>query len=464
MKVINFIYEYDTPYGYLMQNFYKEDLPELFLSILEGNVPNLKYNIAKSNKKNYKGVYFEYSYILRLLKLYSDKYIYNKNKNTVKFKHISEVTYGTNELNILLIPCNNLNTIENEIVRNYLKLDNLSGTTVYHLKNTSNFYLWFLDIAEGSYDISSKFKEKIDNFLKFHKIPKYKFIYTNCDNFIHKKNKNINYFGINPYITMGANETNKDIFGNKVQSVFEEDIDKTKLRRLKFLSYNRNSSRLHRLLLVSRLYNDGILNASLVSLYENDFFNDLSNIRNQNNFEGLYFSENNFVLMEKTIKEIYPLHLDFDNQQDAARADSFLSDKNHFLDTYFSIVAETSISNEYCFVTEKCIRPILGFHPFIVFGNPYTLRTLKEYGIKTFSDIIDESYDEELDTNKRFEMAYREVLKLNEIPIEELHKKYINVLHKLKHNKDLIISFKSSDKLVTDMLKGLIENAKKKLL
>ena len=41
--------------------------------------------------------------------------------------------------------------------------------------------------------------------------------------------------------------------------------------------------------------------------------------------------------------------------------------------------------------------------PFIIFGNPHTLKKLKELGYKTFDKWWDESYDNEIDTNKRFD-------------------------------------------------------------
>jgi hypothetical protein len=41
--------------------------------------------------------------------------------------------------------------------------------------------------------------------------------------------------------------------------------------------------------------------------------------------------------------------------------------------------------------------------PFILFGNPNSLKKLKEYGFKTFDKWWDESYDEELDLNIKLE-------------------------------------------------------------
>ena len=39
--------------------------------------------------------------------------------------------------------------------------------------------------------------------------------------------------------------------------------------------------------------------------------------------------------------------------------------------------------------------------PFIIIGQPYSLKKLKNLGYKTFSHVFDESYDEILDPEKR---------------------------------------------------------------
>jgi hypothetical protein len=60
-------------------------------------------------------------------------------------------------------------------------------------------------------------------------------------------------------------------------------------------------------------------------------------------------------------------------------------------------------NNESIFITEKTYKPIYMCQPFIIFGNPHSLKKLKEYGFKTFDKWWDESYDEELNLNVRFE-------------------------------------------------------------
>jgi hypothetical protein len=48
----------------------------------------------------------------------------------------------------------------------------------------------------------------------------------------------------------------------------------------------------------------------------------------------------------------------------------------------------------------------------VVFGSAGLLRYLREFGFETWGDLIDESYDDELDDQKRYEMAWQQVLRL----------------------------------------------------
>ena len=54
------------------------------------------------------------------------------------------------------------------------------------------------------------------------------------------------------------------------------------------------------------------------------------------------------------------------------------------------------------FITEKILKPIINLHPFILVENHCTLKKMREYGFKTFTPFIDESYDEIGDTTQRF--------------------------------------------------------------
>ena len=82
-------------------------------------------------------------------------------------------------------------------------------------------------------------------------------------------------------------------------------------------------------------------------------------------------------------------------------------DKKLFMDTYMSLVSETHsghchpyvIGNGTCndqfFLSEKLVKAIGNGHPFVVLATQNYLKQLTEYGYKTFSPYIDESYDKE---------------------------------------------------------------------
>lgn len=70
--------------------------------------------------------------------------------------------------------------------------------------------------------------------------------------------------------------------------------------------------------------------------------------------------------------------------------------------SFVNVVTESYLSDDTIFFTEKTYKPIGCLQPFILWGNPYSLKKLKELGYKTFDKWWDESYDEELDIEKKF--------------------------------------------------------------
>lgn len=81
-------------------------------------------------------------------------------------------------------------------------------------------------------------------------------------------------------------------------------------------------------------------------------------------------------------------------------------------ESWFSAVTETEMLPRPNRITEKVLKPLVNFHPMIVFGNPGSLLRVQDYGFVTFDDIIDESYDQEPDPRRRFDMAYAELRRL----------------------------------------------------
>lgn len=74
-----------------------------------------------------------------------------------------------------------------------------------------------------------------------------------------------------------------------------------------------------------------------------------------------------------------------------------------YVDTYFSIVTETVFTYPYSFRTEKIWKPIAMGHPWICVANRGYYKDMKNLGFRTFSSIIDESFDTIDDNQKRIE-------------------------------------------------------------
>jgi len=64
-----------------------------------------------------------------------------------------------------------------------------------------------------------------------------------------------------------------------------------------------------------------------------------------------------------------------------------------YIDTYFSLVTETVFDYPYSFRTEKIAKPLAIGHPWICAASAGYYKDLRNLGFKTFSHVIDESFD-----------------------------------------------------------------------
>lgn len=77
--------------------------------------------------------------------------------------------------------------------------------------------------------------------------------------------------------------------------------------------------------------------------------------------------------------------------------------------TAYTLVAETNSDNNFSFYTEKIVKPILSRRLFVVISGKNYLKNLKSLGFKTFSNVIDESYDAVDDNVTRWSSAMDQV-------------------------------------------------------
>jgi hypothetical protein len=106
------------------------------------------------------------------------------------------------------------------------------------------------------------------------------------------------------------------------------------------------------------------------------------------------------------------------------------------------IVTETLFQGDInnIFLTEKTFKPISLKMPFIVIGQPLTLRRLRESGYKTFSHLWDESYDETFDPVQRMEKICNVVEHLSTMSTADLADIVKQSFDILEHNSKLLKS------------------------
>jgi hypothetical protein len=110
----------------------------------------------------------------------------------------------------------------------------------------------------------------------------------------------------------------------------------------------------------------------------------------------------------------------------------------HFL---IDIVAETFISGNCFFVTEKTVRPMLLKKPMIVMGSKNYLAYLRQMGFRTFADFWDEEYDG-YEGADRFIRILGLIDSLAAKTTSELENMYWDMQYTLDHNYNLLISQK----------------------
>lgn len=109
--------------------------------------------------------------------------------------------------------------------------------------------------------------------------------------------------------------------------------------------------------------------------------------------------------------------------------------KKIYENSWYSVVAETNSGTT--FITEKTTKCLLAGRIFVMFAEQDTLKKLKEYGYQTFDGLIDESYDNEVSQDKRFEMAFEQLITLSKAN----HNLSYEMMHdRLVHNQQLCLN------------------------
>jgi hypothetical protein len=216
----------------------------------------------------------------------------------------------------------------------------------------------------------------------------------------------------NPGKLMGMVKTVGSKLDEKLKSGEIKESELNTFRNKKFLSMNRNVNKYHRYNLLLEYYNGD---------YGNSYFSFLDKL---NTDLAKTFSIINLDKLNE-INKILPIEIDTHSVKNKMgfRVDNTYK-KEIFLDSCINIVTETSFIDNELFLSEKILKPILMYQPFIVLGPSKILSHLKSYGFKTFGELWNEEYDDVEDFKQRLEIVLKLINKLNQKSIEELNELY----------------------------------------
>lgn len=457
--VINFLFDYKTPLGALGFGYEKNHIPEIF-------------DYATNSTENSEG-------LLYLQRRNSDNKIVRDGTMLIgellqdgvnchityvqQFEHLKQKDTST-----FLVPFESVNhkTFFSDFYKEDFDLDNcFSKKLIQLIKDKRNVKILFSDSREGSYPIDKVPFDKMQKWMDRHGINHNQKIIISClNNNIKKLIPNDNRFVfINTefYISLAGkfikeveSETSMIVSDRKRDDYFYDIKRKFEGNPIKhFLFYNRNTSRIHRPYTVGQLIKNNLFKKGLISLHKDEYYE--SQVNHKSYELNYTFNSDEQILFERILKE-YPYIIDESDERKVSDLHNFLSNASDYDNTLFSIVGETSASSDYMFITEKTMKPIMNFHPFFVVGNPFTLKRLRELGFKTFSDVWDESYDNELDMKLRVGMIVEEVKKLCDMNLSELQEYLQKIKNICIYNREHLVNLYEENykyKQLTSILK-----------
>lgn len=365
----------------------------------------------------------------------NSNFYYHCKKNNIEFVTEESIDSDNIYLYPIEIECNTIEYIVNPGDK-YDFFNTLSDNLLHSLRVGHSKILLVNMIDPSAYN---SVLDEINNYFTKIGINEIYFLQGNCRQ---KQYKNIKMFDSIISLYQTANEMDKYPYQTALgyTSDYVREIKNIKKEK-KFLSFNRFLHRPHR---------TGLAHVALSNdLLEQGYFSFL--YCPNENYSDLLSMLNLPTINAARIKEIVPYQLDT-HHLPAEELPRFFTVTNFlrplYENSYIHITTETQFEEaDTPFFSEKTWRPILNLQPFIMMGNPGSLKKLKELGFKTFDPFINESYDNIIDNAERFSLIEKEILKLSRLNIDEIHDWYMSIKDDLYYNQKLLYSYKNYNPL-----------------
>ena len=155
----------------------------------------------------------------------------------------------------------------------------------------------------------------------------------------------------------------------------------------------------------------------MLSVFGDEIFNTIS----KEEYDDIIKKDFPIVLDSTGYSHQYALVLPYtcNSYIEVVCATAFLSDAQSFKEIYTS---------------EKIYKPFLSFQIPIYLGQPFLCKTLKQLGFDLFEDLIDISYDTDLNDLNRIKMVYENINNISKMSNIDLHKYYQSNTDRLLNN------------------------------
>ena len=265
----------------------------------------------------------------------------------------------------------------------------------------------------------------IQNIINTNNLPQYGVVYIDgnvlCETYLKQ-------FGIKGYyynIFQSAKYYNIDYVSTEKYNEIKNNIINKITRPKKYLCFNR-APREHRSYLVEKMLKNNLIEDAIVTHCEANYYD---NVGGAESTPWNYFIDVDLEYLKKFIPLVYDI-------QNIKNENPNKLNVSAQLQCYFNVVTETHLDQDSTrmFYSEKTFKPITCLQPFILVGQPFSLKYLKDMGFKTFSDFIDESYDETINNVERLDKIIDVVKKIYSMSQAELNDMLYNMLPILEWN------------------------------
>jgi hypothetical protein len=206
-----------------------------------------------------------------------------------------------------------------------------------------------------------------------------------------------------------------------------------------FTSYNHNG-KLHRSMLVDELAKHDLLKDGVVTFHTPYFGPEDTHYNYKYHDGSKLIDEEGYVINASS--EFEPAAL-----------------PKNYLRGFIDIVTESSSGPNEIFMSEKTVKPIATLKPFLVVGAKHIHKHLREkYSLEEYPELFDYSFDEEDDLELRVQGVVNNLVRLRNMPIDELKSIYHSIQDKLLRNRNVYSTVMDDlDKFTPTSIKKVID-------